>query len=112
MEWLRVYGGGAYLFSRHPKELNPWSFQYGLELKSSHQYLKIVRPVAGANFYNTEENSWHTEISLRLGAEIESKETLWHKVQFLLGYYNGPSPYGQFFYQSHEYLDLGIHLYF
>jgi hypothetical protein len=111
-EWLRVYGGGAYRFSRHPKELDPWSCQYGLELTSSRQYLKILRPVAGANFNSTEENDWHTEISLRLGAEIESQETLWHKVQFLLGYFNGPSPYGQFFYQSHEYLDFGIHLYF
>lgn len=111
-EWLRIYGGGAYRFSRNPKDLDPWSFQYGLELKSSRQYLKILRPIAGANFYNKEENDWHTEISLRLGAEIESEETLWHKVQFLLGYFNGPSPYGQFFYQSHEYLDFGIHLHY
>ncbi|KPJ99341.1 MAG: hypothetical protein AMK71_09920 [Nitrospira bacterium SG8_35_4] len=111
-EWLRVYGGGAYRFSRNPKDLDPWSFQYGLELKSSRKYLKILRPVAGANFYNREDNDWHSEISLRMGAEIVSQETLPYKVQFLLGYFNGPSPYGQFFYQSHEHLDFGIHLYF
>lgn len=111
-QWLRVYGGGAYRFSRNPKDLDPWSFQYGAEIRGSRRYLKLLRPVAGANFYNKEENDWHTELSLRLGAEIEGPETLGHKVQFLLGYYNGPSFYGQFFYQSHEFLDFGIHLYF
>jgi hypothetical protein len=110
--WLRVYGGGAYRFSRHPKDLDPWSVQYGLELKGPRQYLKILRPVAGANFYNKGENDWRSEISLRMGVEIENRETLGHKVQFLIGYYNGPSPYGQFFYQSQEFLDFGIHLYF
>jgi hypothetical protein len=110
--WLRVYGGGAYRFSRHPKDLDPWSLQYGLELKSPRQYLKILRPVAGANFYNKGENDWKSEISLRMGVEIESQTSLWHNVQFLIGYFNGPSPYGQFFYQSQEFLDFGVHIYF
>jgi len=111
-KWLRVYGGGAYRFSRNPKGFDPLSFQYGFELKSPRQYLSVLRPVAGANFYTKEENHWRTELSLRLGAEIETQHTIWHKVQFLIGYFNGPSPYGQFLYQSQEYLDFGIHLYF
>jgi hypothetical protein len=111
-EWLRVYGGSAYLFSRHPKELDPWAFQYGVELKSSRQYLKILRPVAGVNLYHTEENNWHSELSVRLGAEIENQTTQWHKVQFLLGYSNGPSAFGQFNDQSHEFLDIGMHFYY
>jgi hypothetical protein len=110
-DWLRVYGGGAYRFARHPKDFDPISVQYGAELKCTKKYINL-RPVLGINFNNKQENDWHTELSVRTGVEIERSKNVQHKIQFLVSYFNGPSPYGQFFYQSHEYFDFGVHFHF
>lgn len=109
-DWLRVYGGSAYRFGRHPKEFDPWSLQYGAEFRGQEKYWGILRPVAGANFYHLEERDWATSISVRAGFELESHTRLMNRIQFLIGYFNGPSPYGQFYQNYHEYIDFGLHL--
>jgi hypothetical protein len=111
--WLRVYGGGEYAFSRKPKNLKPWATQYGFELTSPKKYLHgILRPVAGADFKNREENNWHSEVSVSMGVQIENSRDMWHRWQIMLGYYNGNSPNGQFHDELIELLSLGAHFYF
>lgn len=109
-DWLRVYGGTAYRFGRHPKEFDPWSLQYGVEFRGQDKYRDIFRPVAGVNFYHLEERDWATSISARAGFELESHTKFMNRIQFLIGYFNGPSPYGQFYQNYHEFIEFGMHL--
>ncbi len=112
-EWLRIYGGGGYLYHRVPSDLEPWSTQYGFELTSPWTFLGgVVRPVAGADFKNLEENDWDTDVSLRLGIQLESGKVIGHKVQVMLQYFSGHSPVGQFYERSIEYVGVGGHFYF
>jgi len=70
---VRVYAGGGYLFHRVPSDLDAWSTQFGFELKSPWTYLGgVVRPVAGTDFKTVEENDWSTDVSLRVGIQLES----------------------------------------
>jgi hypothetical protein len=112
-EWLRIYAGGGYLFHRVPSDLDPWSVQYGLEFKSPWTYISgVVRPIAGADFKNWEEHDWNADVSARIGIQLESEKIIGHKLQFLLEYFNGYSPNGQFYERAIEYIGIGTHFYF
>ena len=109
----RVYGGVDYMFSPDPKDLKPWWTQYGAEFRCTQTYLSgLLRPMAGVDIKNRQENSWDSEISLAAGVKLESKDTLWNKINFMLEYYNGNSPNGQFHESYIEYFALATHYYF
>lgn len=110
--WLRIYGGGSYIFHREPSDLNPWSTQAGIELKSPSRFFGVLRPLAALDIKNWEEHNWSADLSARAGVQIESWKTTRHKVQFMLEYFKGHSPHGQFFDRSIEYLGVGAHFYF
>ncbi len=108
--WVRLYGGGEFRFSRSPKELKPFVLQYGIELECPRTFMKnILRPVAATNISHRQDNDWSGEISLQAGVRIENEMLINHKVRFMLAYYNGHSPNGQFYKKSVEYFSLGIY---
>ncbi|RJQ19010.1 MAG: DUF1207 domain-containing protein [Nitrospiraceae bacterium] len=110
---LRVYGGIEYLFSPDPDDLKRWMTQIGVEFSGPKKYFNdLIRPVAGLDIKNWQENDWQAEISLRMGGELESEKMLWSRLHFMLEYFNGPSPNGQFHEDNIEYLGLGTHFYF
>jgi len=112
-KWLRIYAGGGYLFHRVPSDLDPWSVQYGLELKSPWTYFAgVVRPIAGVDFKNWEEHDWDADTSARIGIQLESEKITGHKLHFLLEYFHGHSPNGQFYERAIEYIGIGTHFYF
>lgn len=111
-EWFRVYGGGGFIFHKEPSTLSPWSTQYGIELKSKKNFLGFIKPVAGIDMKNWQENNWKTDISLRLGIQLESARVVSRKMQFMLEYFRGHSPHGQFYSRDIEYLGIGTHFYF
>jgi hypothetical protein len=107
-DWLRVYGGGGYMFSPDPDTLDPFFAQYGVELYCPTTYANgTVRPVAGIDIQNWEMHAWGGQISLRAGVQIESPHTLLNRINLLAGYYNGKSHHGSFYEQSDEYYHLG-----
>ncbi|MBI5408471.1 MAG: DUF1207 domain-containing protein [Nitrospirae bacterium] len=109
----RAYGGGEYIYSPDPKDLKRWNTQYGLEFRCPRTYFEgFLRPVAGVDIKNRQENDWHGEISLRLGAELKSEKTLLNKIHLMLEYYNGNSPNGQFHEEFIEFISAGAHFYF
>ncbi|MEW6110158.1 MAG: DUF1207 domain-containing protein [Nitrospirota bacterium] len=111
--WFRTYAGGGFILHKEPSDLLPWSTQFGLEFKSRRKYLgDRIRPVAGVDLKNWEENNWKGDLSARFGVQIESKKTVGHKVQLLFEYFKGHSPNGQFYERSIEYLGFGTHFYF
>jgi hypothetical protein len=111
-KWLRIYGGGGYIFHHDPPELAPWSVQSGVEVRSPWTLLEgVLRPVAGLDVQHREQNDWNTDLSLRAGIQFENLHFFDRKLQLMLEYFNGHSPNGQFYRDKIEYLGLGIHLY-
>jgi hypothetical protein len=115
LEWLRVYTGGGLLIRKEPEDIKPWSAQFGLEMKSPATYFNgRLRPVFGADFQSKEENSWNTDVTLRGGVELTIRRIhmVGHRMQFMLEYFNGHSPHGQFYERQIQYISLGTHFYF
>jgi len=111
-KWLRIYGGGGYIFHHDPPELAPWSVQSGVEVRSPWTLLDgALRPVAALDVQHREQNDWNTDLSLRGGIQLEKVPFFDRKLQLMLEYFSGHSPNGQFYRDKIEYLGLGIHLY-
>jgi uncharacterized protein DUF1207 len=111
-ELLRVYAGGGWLWGQDPSSLDPWSTQYGFELTSPWPARPSRwRPIAAVDVQNQQENNWSSDVSARAGIEIDGV-LLTRKLQFLLEYFNGHSPNGQFYKDRIQYLGLGAHFHF
>jgi hypothetical protein len=110
-DWLRLYGGGAYLFQVDPSDLKPWATQGGIELQTPWRFWKdSTRLVAALDLQNRQENKWSTENSVRGGLQFERPLSFTRKISLLLEYYKGHSPNGQFFNRKVEYFGPGLHL--
>ncbi|HKC50768.1 MAG TPA: DUF1207 domain-containing protein [Myxococcota bacterium] len=111
--WGRVYGGYGYLYSREPSDLKPAYWQLGGELKSPIAFWGWLRPIAGLDLKRTQEQSWSTDYSARLGVQFENEKVFKARRLLLLGeYYKGHSPNGQFFDNAIEFWGVGLHYFF
>jgi hypothetical protein len=111
-EWLRIYGGGGYIFRHEPRDLAPWSTQVGVEVRSPWTFFGgTLRPVAALDVQHREQNDWNTDLSLRAGIQFENLPFFNRKLQVLFEYFNGHSPNGQFYREKIEYFGVGLHLY-
>jgi len=112
LQVLRMYAGGGWLFGQDPSSLHPWSVQYGLELTSPWPARPTRwRPIAAVDVQQHQENDWSADVSARAGIEIDGV-LLTRKLQFLLEYFNGHSPNGQFYKDRIQYFGLGTHFHF
>lgn len=110
---FRVYGGGGYIFHSDPPDLDPWSTQFGVEYRSPWTVLGgALRPVAALDIQNRQESDWDTDISTRGGVQFENPNFQGRKLQFLLEYYRGKSPHGQFYENNIEHFGAGLHFFF
>lgn len=110
---LRLYGGAGYLFGRDPSSLEPWSTQSGFELRIPWTLLEgAVRPLVAADVQNREENGWRTDVSVRAGLQLGGVHVLGRSLYWMLEYFNGHSPNGQFYQRRIEYFGVGLHLYY
>lgn len=111
---LRVYGGGEYLMNQQPDRLQPYIAHGGLELRQRTPFgASGIRLVAGGDVKALERDGWRAGYSTRAGLEFsragESGRTA-RRLMLLAEYYNGASPYGQFFRDRIEYAGVGLHL--
>jgi hypothetical protein len=107
---LRAYVGGEKIFRREPDTLPDSLFHTGAELRSGRA--RKVQIVAGVDVKTTELHDWSPGVSARLGMEIGRPGPEGHPgrlIMLLLEYYQGPSPYGQFFQDDISYFGAGIH---
>lgn len=112
---VRLYAGAGYLDDVAPANLGHWRFHYGAEYHGAaffHKGTCFVSPVAGVDFKNWSENNYDTDISAVGGIELTNGKPDSSKLQFLLEFYRGHSPYGQFYVNTIQYFGLGIHYYF
>jgi hypothetical protein len=118
---FRAYGGGGYIVRSEcdladvicRPRLQPWSIELGGEWASPVSFVGgYLRPVAATDLKLLEYETWTPNFSARAGIEVEGGPATTRRIQLLLEYYNGRSPWGQFFPETIEYFGFGAHLYF
>jgi hypothetical protein len=109
--WLRLYGGGGLLVHREPSDLDRWLAQAGIEIESPKAFVGgHLRPVSGVDLQFRDESDWRTDLSARLGIQVEHAKLRRLRLQLLAAYYRGRSPHGQFYNRRIETLGVGLHL--
>jgi hypothetical protein len=114
---VRLYGGGERLLSPSPDDLSDLVGHGGVELRPGAALLRVgmlgsARLVGAADVKLIEEQDWEAGVSLRAGFEVSRSNmpavpvSRW---QLLFEYYDGPTPYGQFFRRDLTYWGVGIH---
>jgi hypothetical protein len=107
---FRVYAGGEYLVRRTPSTLDASVAHGGAELRVGP--VRGARLVVAADVKSSEQRDWEPAWSLRAGVEIAHWTSPGHppRVWSILGeYYDGPSPYGQFFLDDTRFYGFGFH---
>jgi hypothetical protein len=107
---FRLYAGGEYLFHRRPETLDSYIAHAGAEARVG--AVRGPRAVAAVDVKSSEQQDWKPAVSVRVGAEV----ALWRHTDhppriwsILAEFYDGPSPYGQFFLESTQYYGVGFH---
>jgi hypothetical protein len=108
---LRLYGGGEFLFNREPDDLEEWLAHLGAEartLRAGGTSLLLAMDVK-----SSEEQNWKPSMSLRGGVEAGWGRDPAHpprRWSLLLEFYDGPSPYGQFYREKVRFYGVGLHV--
>ena len=111
---LRAYAGGEQLFRRKPRSLAAKLFHGGLELRSGRAGpMQLVTAVdVKVTKRTTGLRAWARGISGRAGVEALRAgpgDQPGRLVTLMLEFYDGPSPYGQFFQDNISYIGIGLH---
>lgn len=114
---LRVYGGGERLFNRDPSDLEPVVVQGGIEIRPMEQLeigtVSRLGLIAGVDVKATDQQAWKPAWSARAGVEFgRPRDGLSpaRRALLLVEYYDGPTPYGQFFRDGVRYVGIGVHI--
>lgn len=112
LDFLRVYGGIGAIVRSEP-DLDPLRLQAGVELTGAEPVFgDLLFPVAAFDYQNNQEADWQGDVSLRAGLELRTPYLEERRLQFMLEYFNGRSPNGQFFEEELETLGVGLHFFF
>ena len=113
---LRLYGGGEYLVNREPEDLESTVAHAGAELRPrggvNFGRFGSVRPLAAVDVKATPEQDWGLAWSLRAGLDVgRPREAVGAggRWSVLFEYYQGPSPYGQFYRNDVTLVGVGLH---
>jgi len=114
---MRVYGGGEMLINREPSDLSRMVVHAGAELRPMPFIIPLgglggFRFLAATDVKSSKEHDWQPSVSARVGLEYDrarSAEPAARRWALLLEYYDGPSPYGQFFREQVRYTGIGVH---
>jgi hypothetical protein len=106
-QWgFRVYGGPSFIFLTRTS-LERTQVQGGLEFQS-HDLWDKFRYVAAVEVKSWAETDWHADWSIKTGLAVPSPYSESRSVLFLLEYYDGHMPHGQFYPWQVEYFGLGV----
>ena len=116
MSALRLYGGGESFVRRDPDNLPDLLWHGGAELRPrgtvSVGALATIRLVAAADVKLVSDTATRTGVSVRAGFEFarpREGEVESRRWSLLAEYYDGPSPYGQFYRQQVRLTGIGLH---
>lgn len=113
---LRLYAGGEYYVNREPRSLPLKIGHAGAELRprASVRFGNVgtARLVAAVDVKAVAGSGWETGVSARGGVEVgRAREGTVpsRRWSLLYEYYDGPSPYGQFFQDHVRLMGVGFH---
>lgn len=107
---FRLYGGGEYLISREPEDLDPEGLHAGLEYRGDTPLLWGGRLVGGLDLKSWREHDWEVDTSLKVGLEFGATQPGRRRVRVMLEGYDGYSPHGQFYDDKISYYGMGVYL--
>ena len=115
---LRAYGGGEYLFHREPSDLAESLVHVGLDWRNSEtafsfSHLGAARWVAGLDVKHWQQNDTAIQVSAKAGLEfapLHNNSNSKRRWSVLMEFYDGPSPYGQFYQDDLRYWGIAIQL--
>lgn len=108
---LRTYAGTAYLLHTVPSPKR-WNLQAGFEMLSADLELLKDYPVrlfVAQDFQWHERVQWNMDSRSLVGFRFGFKGTV-RAMRLYLGYFDGHSPFGQFYARREHYADIGISL--
>jgi hypothetical protein len=113
---LRVYAGGEYFLNREPRTLPLKLGHAGAELRPQASLrfgnLGTARLVVASDVKAVAEREWEVGVSARAGIEVgRAREGTVpsRRWSLLYEFYDGPSPYGQFFQNDVRLMGVGFH---
>lgn len=111
--WARVYGGAAAIVRIDPSNVDRWSLQAGAEFRPVTSKTKVrVQLLTAVDLQVWQQNDWIPDASFIVGATLDPIGESSYRVDFLLRYYIGRSPNGQFFTDRIHTLGPAAQLYF
>lgn len=110
-EWerWRLYGGLGYLINRDPDDLDPGFAEAGVEYRGQRFRWELGRLVGGIHVLSAEEQDWEVAVSVKLGLELGQADPGRRRVRVMAEYYDGFSPFGQFFNTEIKYAGVGVY---
>jgi hypothetical protein len=113
LAWARVYGGAAVIVRSDPSNLDRWSLQFGSEFRPfTAKTKRRLQLLVAVNLQCWQESDWIPDASLVAGLTLDPIGESSYRVDFLLRYYIGRSPNGQFFTERIQTLGPAVQLYF
>ena len=113
LAWARVYVGAAVIVRSDPSNLDRWSLQFGSEFRPvTAKTKRRLQLLVAVNLQCWQESDWIPDASLVAGLTLDPIGESSYRVDFLLRYYIGRSPNGQFFTERIQTLGPAIQLYF
>ncbi len=114
---FRFYGGAERLFNREPVDLAATIVHGGAEYRPRSLIIPFgslggFRFLAAADLKTSDEHDWKPSVSARAGLEYDGKrgtQPPGRRWGLFAEFYEGPSPYGQFFRERVQFTGLGIH---
>jgi hypothetical protein len=111
--WARVYGGAAAIVRIEPSNIDRWSLHAGAEFRPITSKTKVrVQLLTAVDLQVWQQNDWIPDASFIVGATLDPIGESSYRVDFLLRYYIGRSPNGQFFTDRIHTLGSAAQLYF
>ena len=112
---IRAYGGGEYLFHHEPSDIANGLVHVGLDWRSSEvafrlSHLAAAHWVAGIDVKRWQQNDWATQVSAKTGLEFAPLKNRARRWSLLVEYFDGASPYGQFYQDDLQYIGIAIQL--
>jgi Protein of unknown function (DUF1207) len=114
---LRFYGGAERLLNREPSDLAATVVHGGAEFRPMTWVIPLgqlggFRFVAASDIKSSKEHDWKPSVSARAGLEYDrarGTEPPGRRWGLFAEYYEGPSPYGQFFRERVRFTGVGAH---
>jgi hypothetical protein len=104
--WGGYFGSSAIVRSE-PGDLDNFQLQSGLQYKGiEHTWFT---PIFAIDFKSWQASNWHLNTSIKAGLEYSG--FLDHPLHFMLEYYEGKSPYGQFYTEDLKFLGFSVNHY-